>query len=140
MTTPPTSRRVWTAQQVAALGLTCDITTAAAVLGIGRTLAFQLLREGRFPVRVLRLGRAARVPVGDLLTLLTAAPTQTTPTETGPTHTGTVGGHQVPSPLTPTADAPASASVGAHGARLDRPPGQQRVLPARGNREDAWPG
>jgi hypothetical protein len=132
VTTPPASRRVWTAQQVAALGLTCDITTAAAVLGIGRTLAFQLLREGRFPVRVLRLGRAARVPVADLLILLTAAPTQTT-------HTGTVGGHQVPSPLTSTADAPAA---GAHGVRhgRDRPLGQPCVLPARGGREDAWTG
>jgi hypothetical protein len=33
------------------LGLTTDLPTAAAVLGIGRTLAFDLARTGRFPVR-----------------------------------------------------------------------------------------
>ena len=64
----------WTLERVRALGLTCDVTTAAAVLGIGRTLAFELLREGTFPVRTLRFGRAVRVPVADLLTLLGAGP------------------------------------------------------------------
>jgi hypothetical protein len=136
VTTPPTSRRVWTAQQVATLGLTCDITTAAAVLGIGRTLAFQLLREGRFPVRVLRLGRAARVPVGDLLTLL-AAP----PADPDAPDAASGSGQQMPPQLLASAHNP-SPLTGSHGARDDRdqPRGKQGVLPARGSREDAWTG
>jgi hypothetical protein len=63
-------RRVWTLEEVRALGLTCDITTAAHILGIGRTLAFDLLRDGTFPVRVLRFGRAARIAVPELLDYL----------------------------------------------------------------------
>jgi hypothetical protein len=35
-----------------------------------RTLAFDLLKQNQFPVRVLRIGRRAVVPVPDLLHLL----------------------------------------------------------------------
>jgi len=50
--------------------MTTDLTTAAAVLGIGRTLAYDLARTGEFPVRILRLGGRVVVPTADLLTYL----------------------------------------------------------------------
>jgi excisionase family DNA binding protein len=49
---------------------TLDIETAAALLGIGRTLAYQLAKEGRFPCRVLRVGRRYLIPTGGLIRLL----------------------------------------------------------------------
>jgi hypothetical protein len=52
--------------------MTTDVETAAAVIGIGRTLAYELVRTDRFPVRLLRLGRRVVVPVPDLLRLLGA--------------------------------------------------------------------
>jgi len=63
---------VWTVERVRQLGMTTDVETAAAVMGIGRTLAYDLVRTGDFPVRLLRLGRRVVVPVPDLLKLLGA--------------------------------------------------------------------
>lgn len=40
---------------------TMSIDEAAKVLGIGRTTAYELSKQGRFPVRILRLGRKIRV-------------------------------------------------------------------------------
>lgn len=62
--------RMWTVEAVRQLGMTTDIETAAAILGIGRTLAFELARTEQFPVRLLRMGRRIAVPVVDLLTYL----------------------------------------------------------------------
>lgn len=59
---------------VGRLGMTTDVTTAAQILGIGRTLAFDLLKHDEFPVRVLRIGRRVVVPIPDLLRLLGAEP------------------------------------------------------------------
>ncbi len=50
--------------------MTTDLDTAASILGIGRTLAYDLVRTGHFPVRLLRLGRRVLVPTR-LITLLT---------------------------------------------------------------------
>lgn len=60
----------WTPDVVRALGMTTDVETAAQVLGIGRTLAYELVRSDAFPVRLLRFGRRVVVPVADLLKLL----------------------------------------------------------------------
>ena len=49
---------------------TCSIEEAAVALGIGRGLAYDLARQGRFPVRLLRLGRLYRVPRAELDRLL----------------------------------------------------------------------
>jgi predicted DNA-binding transcriptional regulator AlpA len=68
------TRRVWTVEEIRALGVTCDVRTAAHVLGIGRTTAFELLRTKKFPVRTLQLGRARRVPVQELLAYVGALP------------------------------------------------------------------
>lgn len=64
------ARRVWSVEQVRALGVRTDLVTAGQVLGIGRTLAHQLARAGEFPVPVVRVGHKYVVPVAPLLTLL----------------------------------------------------------------------
>ena len=46
-----TDRGTWTAEAVRELGLTTDIETAGAVLGIGRSKAYALAKAGKFPVR-----------------------------------------------------------------------------------------
>lgn len=58
----------WSAEQIQALGVTTDIVTAGAVLGIGRTTAYRLARTDQFPVPVLRVGNQYIVPVAHLLT------------------------------------------------------------------------
>lgn len=47
-----------------------DVPTAAAVLGVGRTLAYELVRTGQWPSPVLRLGRLVKIPSAPLLRLL----------------------------------------------------------------------
>lgn len=47
-----------------------DLLTAAGLLGIGRTTAYQLARNGRFPVPVVRIGARCKVPTEPLLDLL----------------------------------------------------------------------
>jgi hypothetical protein len=63
-------RPLWSEAQVRALGVTTDLVTAGAVLGIGRTTAHALARANEFPVPVLRVGRRYRVPTAPLLQLL----------------------------------------------------------------------
>jgi hypothetical protein len=46
------------------------VETAAAIVGIRRTKAYELARAGEFPVTVLRIGRRYVVPVPAILTLL----------------------------------------------------------------------
>jgi hypothetical protein len=67
------TRATWTVDAVRALGTTTDIVTAAAVLGIGRTAAYQLARDGEFPVPVTRVGRRFIVGVPHLLRAIGAA-------------------------------------------------------------------
>jgi hypothetical protein len=62
--------RVWTVQAVRDLGVTTDVETAGAVLGIGRSKAYELAKAGEFPVRVVRIGRRYVVPVAAILQLL----------------------------------------------------------------------
>ena len=64
--------RVWTIEAIRGLGATTDIQTAGAILGIGRTKAYEMVREGNFPVPVLRIGRRIVVPTPPILTLLGA--------------------------------------------------------------------
>lgn len=64
------ARRVWSVEQVRALGVRTDLVTAGQVLGIGRTVAYDLARRGEFPVPVVRVGRKYLVPVAALLELL----------------------------------------------------------------------
>ncbi|WP_260456832.1 hypothetical protein [Rhodococcus qingshengii] len=50
--------------------------TAAQALGIGRTSAFKLAKDGNFPVKVLRLGSSYRIVTADLKALLGLSETQ----------------------------------------------------------------
>jgi hypothetical protein len=77
--TPATPRQNWTPEAVRRLGMTTDLATAAAILGIGRTLAFDLVRTGQFPIRLIRLGRRVLVPVPDILDYLGVPPTSAEP-------------------------------------------------------------
>jgi hypothetical protein len=60
----------WTVERVRALGVTTDLVTAGAVLGIGRSTAYKLARAHQFPVPVLRVGARYLVAVAHLLTAL----------------------------------------------------------------------
>ena len=51
---------------------TIDLMTAARILGIGRTKAYQLARTGRFPCTIIRIGDLYRVATADLIRLLSA--------------------------------------------------------------------
>ncbi|MEW2066614.1 DNA-binding protein [Streptomyces sp. NPDC007346] len=53
---------------------TTDVETAARALGIGRTHAYHLARNDRFPCSVLRAGRSFRVVTADLQRVLQASP------------------------------------------------------------------
>jgi excisionase family DNA binding protein len=47
-----------------------DLCEAAALLGVGRTTAYRLVREQRWPTPVLRVGRLIKIPTQPLLDLL----------------------------------------------------------------------
>ena len=56
--------------ELAALPPIVDVPTAARVLGIGRSLASDLVRRGEWPTKVLRIGRLIKIPSAPLLSLL----------------------------------------------------------------------
>lgn len=47
-----------------------DIPTAARVLGIGRTLAYELVKTDQWPTPVLRIGKLIKIPTSGLRRLL----------------------------------------------------------------------
>lgn len=63
-----------TIEELRALPPVIDLPTAARVLGIGRTVAYRLVRTGEWPTPVLRLGGTIRVPTAPLLALLGHTP------------------------------------------------------------------
>jgi len=67
---PTEPDRVWTVEAIRGLGSTTDVETAGAILGVGRTKAYELAKRGEFPVRVLRIGRRYLVPVPAILQIL----------------------------------------------------------------------
>ena len=56
--------------QVRGLPRVAEVPTAAAVLGLGRTAAYELIRVGKWPTPILRLGKLIRVPSAPLLALV----------------------------------------------------------------------
>lgn len=66
--------RGMTEAEVLALPAAVDLATAGRALGIGRTKAFELAREGQFPVKVLQVGQKFRVPRTALLEYLDIDP------------------------------------------------------------------
>ena len=71
-TSTAATTKVWTPQAVRQLGMTTDVATAGAILGIGRSKAYELAKTGEFPVNVLRVGRRYLVPTNAILALLEA--------------------------------------------------------------------
>jgi hypothetical protein len=61
---------VWTPEAIRQLGMTTDVGTAGAILGIGRSKAYELAKSGEFPVAILRIGRRYLVPTSAILALL----------------------------------------------------------------------
>lgn len=49
---------------------TLDVVTAGALLGVGRTVAYRLVRQGRWPTHVVRVGRKIVIPTFPLLEFL----------------------------------------------------------------------
>lgn len=56
--------------EIAELPTVLDLLTAARALGIGRTTAYALVRDGGFPCPVIRVGGTYRVPTAGLLRVL----------------------------------------------------------------------
>ncbi len=57
-------------QELDALPAVVDVPTAARVLGLSRTAAYELIRVGGWPTPVFRLGRLIRIPTAPMLSLL----------------------------------------------------------------------
>lgn len=72
MEEPISSRatRALTSEELLALPAVIDLDTANRSLMIGRSTGYGLAKQGRYPVKVLRLGNAYRVVTADLLKLL----------------------------------------------------------------------
>ncbi len=56
--------------ELLALGVSTDLLTAAKAFGIGRSTAYELAQQGKFPTRVLRLGSRYVIPTAELLDVL----------------------------------------------------------------------
>ncbi|WP_328403882.1 helix-turn-helix domain-containing protein [Streptomyces sp. NBC_00390] len=59
-----------TLDELLALPPTVNVVTAARALGISGHKAYALIKNGKFPVGVLPLGRTVRVPTAALLAVL----------------------------------------------------------------------
>lgn len=57
-------------EELAGLPALLNVPDAARVLGIGRSLAYELVRRGEWPTEVLRIGKLIRIPSAPLLRLL----------------------------------------------------------------------
>lgn len=65
------SVRIWTADEVLALGVLTDVPTAGEIVaGLSRSQSYQAVKLGTFPVGVIRCGRSMTVPVAPILDLL----------------------------------------------------------------------
>ncbi|GAA3304669.1 hypothetical protein GCM10020295_56400 [Streptomyces cinereospinus] len=63
-----------TLEELLALPPTVNVTTAARALGIGVHKAYNLIKEGSFPVQTLTLGSTVRVPTAALWRVLGVTP------------------------------------------------------------------
>jgi excisionase family DNA binding protein len=59
-----------TVERVQALPPVVDVPTAASILGISRSAAYELIRSGGWPTPVVRLGKLIRIPSAALLELV----------------------------------------------------------------------
>jgi len=68
-----------TLAEAAQLPPTVDVPTAARLLGISRSAAYQLAAQDALPAPVLRLGHALRIPTAPLLAAIGLTPTPAAP-------------------------------------------------------------
>lgn len=61
-----------TRQELCDLPALLDVPEAGRVLGIGRSLAYELVRAGEWPTKVLRVGRLIKIPSAPLVRLIEA--------------------------------------------------------------------
>ena len=47
-----------------------DVTSAARVLGMGKSTAYDLIKSGQWPTPILHLGKMIRIPTDPLLRLV----------------------------------------------------------------------
>ncbi|WEB41240.1 hypothetical protein MOV08_19455 [Streptomyces yunnanensis] len=59
-----------TREELLALPAAVDLDTGNRALGLGRSKGYALAKQGQYPCKVLRLGKAYRVVTADLLSLL----------------------------------------------------------------------
>lgn len=59
-----------TLEEVRSWPATVDVSTAARVLGISRSYAFELAKRDQLPCRLLKVGSRYRVPTHSLIALL----------------------------------------------------------------------
>ncbi|MEV0257762.1 DNA-binding protein [Streptomyces sp. NPDC050732] len=59
-----------TLEELLALPPTVNVTTAARALGIGTHKAYNLIKEGSFPVQPLTLGSTVKIPTAALWKVL----------------------------------------------------------------------
>lgn len=59
-----------TEHELRTLPAVVDVPTPRAVLGVGRTAAYELIRAGGWPTPTLRLGKLIRIPTAPLLELV----------------------------------------------------------------------
>ena len=59
-----------TDEELLRLPVLLTVPVAARVLGVGRTVAYQLIRRGEWPTPVIHVGHQVRVPRAPLLALL----------------------------------------------------------------------
>lgn len=64
-------------EEVLALPASVNLTVAAQALGIGKTTAYQLAKQGDFPLPVTKYGRTYRVTRAALLRVLEIPDTRT---------------------------------------------------------------
>ncbi len=68
--TPETKAGKPSLADLARLPPTVNVETAARVMGIGRSLAYELVRSGAFPCTVLHVGNRYLIPTASLLRIL----------------------------------------------------------------------
>jgi predicted DNA-binding transcriptional regulator AlpA len=64
------AQRTLTEDEMRTLPPVVDVPTAAIMLGIGRSAAYELIRCNEWPTPILRLGKLIRIPTAPILDLL----------------------------------------------------------------------
>jgi predicted DNA-binding transcriptional regulator AlpA len=76
----PDTEPIWTEERIRALGTVTTVPTAAAIFGLSRSVAYELIKTNAVPIPVLRFGSRYRVPVAAILTALHMATESAPPT------------------------------------------------------------